>query len=99
MKQPWLDAPPPEAPADDFSPRSDVRGLRAVSAAVAIALLLVLMLRSAELASAVYDLPPWPGTETLITAAEAWHDLMTSLGVAGLADLVRGVKDGLGRAT
>jgi hypothetical protein len=92
MKQPWLDPPDADAPPDDFSPRTDTRGLGGTAWALALALLVVAMLRSEQIASVAYDLPPWPGTETLIAAAEGWHAAMTAFGIADLAAALRGVK-------
>lgn len=94
MRQPWLQAPgtpPPPGVPDDFSPRSATLPLRAAALAVALAFLLLLAGRSAEIVDAAYGLPIFPGSEEVIAAAEAWDGAMTALGVPGVLAAARGL--------
>lgn len=85
MQQPWLpDAPPPRPGVpDDFSHATAVLPLGRAALVLGLAWLLLLMGRSEAILDAAYGLPIVPGTEALITLAEAWNDAMASLGLTG----------------
>lgn len=87
-QQPWLVGAQPGRVADDFSAASATQPLRRALPAVLLALLVVAMGRSAQILDLAYGLDLLPGTELLISAAEAWHAAMQALGIPqALAEL------------
>ncbi|MCO6418830.1 hypothetical protein JYK14_22095 [Siccirubricoccus sp. KC 17139] len=75
---------------DDFSACSATLPVRHAVAAVLLALLVVAMGRSGPILDAAYGLDTLPGTEALITAAEAWHGAMQTLGIPQTLDALHG---------
>ncbi len=91
MQQPWMpDAPPPRPGVpDDFSHATAVLPLRHTLLVLCLIWLLLLMGRSEAILDAAYGLPILPGTEALITLAEAWNDLMAEIGLPGAMRALR----------
>lgn len=90
MRQPWLnpDGQPNRVP-DDFSPRSATMRLRHVLIVLAVGYLVLLAGRSEQILDAAYGLPILPGTEALISLAEAWNDALSALGIPEAASALR----------
>jgi hypothetical protein len=80
-QQPWLAGARPGRVPDDFSTASATQPLRRVLPAVLLALLVVAMGRSAQILDLAYGLDTLPGTDLLISAAEASHVAMQALGI------------------
>lgn len=75
MRQPWLPGSESRG-ADDFSPASATRPVRAVGLALGLALLLLAMGRAPQMLDAAYGLEPGPLADRVLAAAEAWDGLM-----------------------
>ncbi len=89
--QPWLhDAVSLPVP-DDFSRLSLTHPLRGVALGLLLAFVVLAMGRSAQIVDALYGLDTFPGTETLIALAEAWHEAMSWLGVPDALAALRGL--------
>jgi hypothetical protein len=93
MQQPWMpDAPPPPSGVpDDFSRATAVLPVGRALVVLGVVWLLLLMGRSGAMLDAAYGLPILPGTEALISLAEAWHAAMESLGIPALTQGLRAV--------
>ena len=89
--QPWLpDAAPLKVP-DDFSRQSVTLELEPVAIALALAALVLALGRSAEMLDAAYGLDTFPGSETLIALAEAWHHAVDGWGIPAALQALRGL--------
>lgn len=83
MRQPWLDAGDPAAsvPPDLFTRASPTVPARRAGLALALAVLVLVAGTTSEQASAVLDLPLWPGTDQLIRLVEALDGAARAVGL------------------